>query len=173
MRDVFPDIERTSVFADDPAFQHHLVAASRRVAHELGLPAAAAEDIYQSVLLTLSQFSSEKIQNIANLKAYAFKMARNEAIHLYVKNKNLRDPIQANPNLYSDGAEAAKRIEYRILLRDLWEHLDVEDRGIFQLIIFGYGAKEIANRLGISHDSARQKIVRFRKQLRKLIFDGP
>jgi RNA polymerase sigma factor (sigma-70 family) len=171
MRDVLPDLEKTSVFADDPNFQEYLVASSRRVARELSLPEATAEDIYQSVLLALSDFSSDRIQRIANLKAYAFKMARNEAIRVYVKNKNLRDPIESNPNLYSDRAEAAKRIEYRILLRDIWEHLDDEDRGILQLIIFGYGAGEIASRLGIRHDSARQKIVRFRKQLRKLVFD--
>ena len=140
---------------------------------ELGLPEAVAEDVYQSVLTTLSRFSKERLQQIDDIKGYTYKMLRHEALKTCRKNNRLQVSIDETPASYSDGSASAEGIESRILLKDIWLRLNIEERELLRLLIFGYEAKWIATRLEISHDSARKKISRLRKKLRDLLFERP
>ena len=166
------NFDKSNESSEDPAFREHLLDSSRRIAYEMGLQKSAVEDIYQSVLANLSRLSTERMKQIDNLQAYASKMARNEAIKFHLKNRHLQVQIDSTSHSFSDQAQSAKRVEDRVLLKEIWKHLDPQERQILQLIIFGYGAKEIANRLEITHDSARQKIFRLRKSLREFVFEG-
>lgn len=122
-------------------------------------------------MLNLSRIPKERLEEIGNLGAYIYKMAQNEALRFHFKSKDLQDKIDASSSLYSDRFEGARRVENRALLNDIWTHLNADERNVLQFIIFGCGAKEIAARLGITHDAARQKISRLRKSLRHLVFD--
>lgn len=158
-------------FAEDPELHRRLVSSSQRAAHDLGLSRSAAEDVSQAVMLTLSKLSPAKRAEIENLEAYVYKMARNEAIRLATKAEHREEKLDANSAVYSDGFTGAEHVEQRVLLKEIWTHLNAEDREILQLMIFGCGAKEIAERVGTTHDNARQRISRLRKRLRQLVFD--
>lgn len=140
---------------------------------ELGLPEASAEDVYQSVITTLSEFAEERLQQINDLKAYAYRMLQREALRTCRKNSRIQVSIDEAPDRYSDGSASAERIQSGILLKDIWTLLNNEDRELLRLLIFGYEAKQIAGRLKISYDSARQKKSRLQKKLRELIFEVP
>jgi len=165
------NLDKPNLPSEDPIFRQQLLESSRRIVRDMRLPESAAEDIYQSTLTILSGLSKERIEQIGNLAAYASKMARNVAIEFQQKTKHRE--FQSNEDLegYSDQFEDARRIEFRILLRDIWAQLDTEERELLRLIIFGYKPKQISRRFEISHDSARQKISRLRKKLRELIFE--
>jgi RNA polymerase sigma factor (sigma-70 family) len=120
----------------------------------------------------LSDFSEERLQQIDDLKAYAYQMLRHEAIKTCRKISRLQFSIDDAPDSYSDGSESAEGIHSRILLKDIWMRLNDEERELLRLLIFGYEAKQIASRLGVSHDAARQRTFRVRKKLRDLIFGG-
>jgi len=159
-------------FAEDPELHRRLVSSSQRAAHDLGLSQSAAEDVSQTVMLTLSKLPKEKMAEILNLEAYVYKMARNEAISfLQTKAEHIEEQLDAGSLRDSDSFRDADRVEQRVLLKEIWTHLNADDREILQLMIFGCGAKEIAERLGTSHDTARQRISRLRKRLRQLVFD--
>lgn len=165
------NVDKSSLFSDDPTFRQQVFNSVRHVVHDMGLPESVAEDIYQAVLTTLSDFSQERMDEIENFNAYVSTMARNEAIRFRLKNKHLQVQVDADQaDDYSDQFEGAKRVESNILLREIWMHLNSEERDLLQLMIFGYTANEMANRLGITHVSARQRISRLRLKLRELIF---
>jgi RNA polymerase sigma factor (sigma-70 family) len=161
------------MYLEDPAFRHQLLDSSRHIVRELGLPQAVAEDVYQSVLTTLAAFSEEKLQRIDDLKAYAYKMLRHEAIRTLRKNNRRQIALDETPVIYSDGSANAEGIQSRILLKDIWMRLNDEERELLRMLIFGYEARVIASRLEINHAAARQKTSRLRKKLRELVFEVP
>jgi RNA polymerase sigma factor (sigma-70 family) len=122
-------------------------------------------------MLNLSRIPKERLEEIDNLDAYIYKMAQNEALRFRSKSKHLQDKIDDSPSVYSDRFQGARQVENRALLNDIWTHLNADERNVLQLIIFGCGAKEIAARMGITYDAARQRISRLRKSLRNLVFD--
>lgn len=159
-----------SEFADDPELYRRLVSSSHRAAYDLGLSQSATEDVSQTVMLTLSKIPKEKLVQIENLEAYVYRMAQNEAIRFSAKAKHYEGELDSNSAAFSDGSTGASYVEHRVLLKEIWTHLNAEEREILQLTIFGCGAKEIADRLGTTHDAARQRIFRLRKRLRQLVF---
>lgn len=165
------NLDKRDMPLEDPAFRHQLLDSSRHIVRELGLPEATGEDVHQSVLTTLSNFSKERLQKIDDLKAYAYKMLRHEALKTCRQANRLQVSIDEAPDTYSDGLAGAEGIQSRILLKNIWVRLNDEERELLRLLIFGYEARQIATRLEISHDAARQKTFRLRKKLRQLIFE--
>lgn len=167
------NLDKRDTPLEDPAFRHQLLDSSRRIVRELGLPDVASEDVQQTVLATLSNFSKERLEKIGDLTAYAYKMLRHEALKACRETSRLRVSIDEAPETYSDGLAGAEGIQSRILLKNIWMRLDDEERELLRLLIFGYEGRQIASRLGVSHDAARQKTSRLRKKLRYLIFEAP
>jgi len=161
---------KPSEFAEDPELHRRLVSSSHRAAHDLGLSHSAAEDVSQTVMLTLSKMPKEKLAQIDNLEAYVYKMARNEAIRFDTKTEHYEEELDSSSAAFSDGSTGAEHVERRVLLNEIWAHLNAEEREILQLKIFGCGAQEIGERLGITHVAARQRISRLRGRLRQLVF---
>lgn len=136
----------------------------------MGLSQSAAEDVSQTVMLILSKMPKEKLVQIDNLEAYVYTMARNEAIRFGSKPQHYQENLDSHSTAYSDGSTGAEHVEQTVLLNEIWAQLNPEDREILQLTIFGCGAKEIGERLGITPVAARQRLSRLRGRLRQLVF---
>jgi len=163
------NLDKGNDVSEDPLFRQRVFEQSRRVARERGLPLAVAEDISQSVLARLSIMPKDRIDEITNLLAYVSKMIVHEASN-YTNKRRREFPITVDADVYSDNLVGAKAVENKVLLSEIWTHLRADDQEILQLLIFGYQPKEIARRLKVNSDAARQRISRLRKSLRKLVF---
>lgn len=139
----------------------------QKIARERGLPDEAVDDLQQAVSMKLLALTEERLQGIENLKAYLATVVHNEANRL--ASRNARSEVPLDDIDHSDDFEYQRRIEAWIILREIWQKLDSEERELFRLMLFDYDEKEMAVRLKINHDAARKRVWRFRKKLEELL----
>jgi RNA polymerase sigma factor (sigma-70 family) len=150
--------------------QTHLTALVRRFLYRFNLPDAAADDLRQQVVLKLISLPPERLNEITNLEAYVYTVALNEARRLRERSEShVQADLDEAGNTFSDHSVNAQRLESGILLRELWNALDEVDRRVLEFLILGYNDKELALRMGISHDSARKRVSRLRTKLKSLM----
>jgi RNA polymerase sigma factor (sigma-70 family) len=126
--------------------------------------------IWLSRSLSCGAMSNEKWQQIEDLNAYIYTMARNLALKDQAQSRR-NQPIEtellesvADSNPGHNPEQLARDAE---LFKQLKGQLGPEDRVIFQLLYeFGFNSKEIAAKLGKSDGAVRQRISRMGRKLR-------
>lgn len=126
-----------------------------------------ADDLKQLVAIKLLSLTEERLNAIENIDAYVATVVRNEANRLF--SKTSRPEFHLEEVEHSDHLESQKRMEFSIILKEVWRLLDLEDRRLFELMLFDYDDKEIAVALNISYDAARKRVSRLRQKLEGLI----
>ncbi len=98
-------------------------------------------------------------------------LVRNTSIDHIKRCDPRTSPIEANEGILGDApaAGADSRIVNRILLRELWEKLDDNERKLATLVfIEQLEVREIAHILGIKENAVRQRRFRLIRKLQKL-----
>jgi RNA polymerase sigma factor (sigma-70 family) len=148
----------------DTLLMNYALQSARFFIHRMKLPNDLAEDIAQDAVLKYHQFGKRQ-QQIKNRRAYVHSIVKNQILdHLrheagghYVSlepSETQQTPLVAEPTV------AAQAIESRILVHEIWRHLDQSDRTLFELLMLGYRGNELAHRLMISSAAARQRTRR-------------
>jgi len=144
---------------------------ARYLLRKASLASDLAEDIVQLALLKYHQLGREKRSKIVNHKAYLAEIVRHEiANYLRDKNTNATSLVGDTPTLKSTSDE--RDIENRILLQEIWSELEDEDRRLLELMIFNYSGPELAWRLGISKEAARQRTHRLKAKLKVMLTES-
>jgi|SRR5829696_3008570 len=148
-----------------------VLRTARYLVRKASLASDLAEDIVQLALLKYHQLDREKRNKIVNRKAYLAEIVRHEiANYLRDKNINATSLVGDEPTLKSTSDE--RDIENRILLQEIWNKLEDEDRRLLELMIFNYSGIELAWRLGISKDAARQRTHRLKAKLKVMLTES-
>jgi RNA polymerase sigma factor (sigma-70 family) len=158
---------------EDSEFRKRLADAVRVAIRDLRLPDSVRDDVTQIVLMKLFALNKDSLRAIENFKAYLHKAARNEALRLQQRSKSSAPDLQIESDdeylVLSDKSEDAKRIESEVLLREVWESLNDDERDLFRLMLIGYREKDMAVRLGITYNAVRKRVTRLRKKLIELL----
>jgi RNA polymerase sigma factor (sigma-70 family) len=162
----------TERILDDASLARHVLKIARVVAWKLNISTDAAEDLQQRSLLRYYELPEAKRIQINNPKAYLNRIIKNEAINFLreqnpdsvIPSDNLEDTFDAlqTPDYY-------ERIELNILLHEVWDKLEGEDRLLFELQMLDYRGNELALRLGVSPQTARQRVSRLRGKLKEIL----
>lgn len=142
----------------------------RNAARDLVLPDSATDDVAQIVIMKLLTHDREKLRSVRDFDSYLFRIARNEALRFQQRSKT-KQLVQADDDSepISDRSAFSQQVDSYILLKEIWGTLQNEERELFRLMLIGYKAKDIALRLGLSHDVVRKRVSRLREKLRQLI----
>lgn len=155
---------------EDKDFQRRLQQIARIVLRKMNRDLQETEDLVQTALLRLYQIDAKRRSEIKDSNAYLYRLMINEVLNRMRKQRSYdvsldsletQDLVASNPNL-------AENPDYNIslLLRELWRQFEGEERRLFELITFGYNSKEIALRLEISEEAARQRVSRLKAKIR-------
>lgn len=144
---------------------------ARYLVRKASLASDLAEDIVQLALLKYHQLGSEKRSTIVNRKAYLAEIVRHEIAN-YVRDKNINAASLVGDAPTLKSASDERDIENRILLQEIWNKLEDDDRRLLELMIFNYSGHELAWRLGISKEAARQRTHRFKAKLKVMLTES-
>jgi RNA polymerase sigma factor (sigma-70 family) len=161
--------EEEKLWADNPEIRRVLSQVARSVAYKKHLPESVIPDLEQVVLVRILRLGVDQLEPIANWNAYLYRVATNEANRLISKGQTEEVQINEDPGGYSDNSDARSRMESAILLREIWERLNLEEQNILKLMITGYTEKEMAVRLEIKYDAARKRVSRLREKLQEFL----
>jgi RNA polymerase sigma factor (sigma-70 family) len=120
-----------------------------------------------SVFLTLINMSREQRDGIENPRAYIAAAIKKALSKQWQTQKETPEHLDSSdiPDL-ADPRDGADTIGRRVLLSEIWDRLDEDDRKLLYLIIFGYTSEEMAKILNIPSTAARQRVARLRARLR-------
>jgi RNA polymerase sigma factor (sigma-70 family) len=133
-----------------------------------------AEDLAQLALAKYLQLDESKRQEIKNRLAYLYRLMQHELLNEIRKERShLIDSTASlsDETLGPSSASSAESVEVAVLLREIWRKINVEDRRLLELINFGYSSTEIAQRLDISEDAARQRISRLKNKVKAILVE--
>lgn len=134
-----------------------------------------AEDAVQNTVLKIID-NMEKLRNIngSETKFYIITMTRNTALDMLRKNKAM--PESGSPEELAEISsevcverEAIARIELEAVKKALLSLAEDEYEVLFLNLISGLEPQEIAKKLGISSNAARQRIFRAKQKLKKIL----
>ena len=151
-------------------FRHRLRKIARIVLRKMNRDLQETEDLVQTALLRLYQIDAKRRSEIKDSNAYLYRLMINEVLNRTRKQRSYvvsldsletQDLLASNRNLVEN-----PDFNISLLLRELWRQFESEERRLFELIIFGYNSKEIALRLDISEEAARQRVSRLKAKIR-------
>jgi len=121
--------------------------------------AESAEDILHDIFVSLVNYSTKKNIEMATVRAFLYKSARNQTIN-YKKNKrNLHIEL---PDNSPDQSDFVEKIENDQLLEEIYtivNRMDDVTKSVFLLKKeFGYTNEEIASLTGVSERTVRRKL---------------
>jgi RNA polymerase sigma factor (sigma-70 family) len=147
-----------------------VLRTARYLVRKASLGSDLAEDLVQVALLKYHKLGTEKRRTIVNHKAYLTEIVRNEILNYLNRNAPATESFEAGAMLESTSNE--QEIENRILVREIWNKLEGEDRRLFELLTFDYSAAELAYRLSISSEAARQRTHRLKAKLKVMLTES-
>lgn len=153
--------------------EYALQIARRLLLKWPGLPSDIDYDLSQQALVRYYQLEEAQRGAIRDLKAYLYQVIRNLIVD-QVRSPHPRSLIRTDSAEYIEPSapDESHAIEFEILLRQVWSKLTGDERCLLELMILDYNGKELALRLGISQDAARQRISRLRRKLGELLVEG-
>lgn|GEM_PF-6872184 len=168
--------------AADPEFRREALHFALRAVRRYGLPESAAEDICQSAMLKLLQKSWWE-PGIEHPRSYMFVVVLNEARRLYHKEtgrlqKEGYQPVPLDDvdvaSTIPDPLEDAQHMESMLLLREVMQCLDEDERLLFELWLDGYSSRDIAKEMHlhgkkISHTTVAALLKLIRKKVKTCI----
>lgn len=167
----FPEALKAELARIDEKVTNNSLRIARYVAQRMNGSLETAEDIRQTALLKYFQLSKTKRLQIRNPNAFLYKVMRNEVLNWNRKER----PVTFShiESLTSEDLERrfadASHLDDELLLREIWSQVEGLDRRLFELLTFGYTGKEIARRLGISEDAARQRVSRLKGKIKAIL----
>jgi|SRR6266850_924234 len=167
--------------SDDPTFswfeepegqrRAHLMA--NRLARRYRLSSMTGDDLYHLAMMKLLRyFPSGPPPEIKRPLAYLFRVLSNEARGLFAQEQRHQTiPLEDVPDeKFSDHFEIAQRIESGILLREVLNTLNNEERQLFTLMLNGFTtSRKLASKLDISHVTAAYRVAKLKGKIRKAI----
>lgn len=147
---------------------------ARYLSRRMNLPLDMADDLGQTTLLRYLYIDPEERKQIRNRKAYLYQMMKNQVLTQIKKEKprvltSLDSAETEHPNLNSELVDNSSDIELGVLARQVWNQLGPDDRRLFDLLTFGYSGRELAFKLGVSADAARQRVSRLKVKLNAML----
>lgn len=140
-----------------------------RIAWHITRSREEAEDIVQDVMLKVWNREDQK-QQIENIQAYCYTMARNFALKRLELKVNKSEELKEIENVKEEKPDSVLEQGERLgLLYQLIENLPSPQRDIVQLRdVEGLSYKEIANTLQLSEEQVKINLFRTRKKIREL-----
>lgn len=129
-----------------------------------------AEDVVQETFASLFKYKSA-LKEVTSLKAYLFTILRHHAVRVIQKKLRQRDFLSSFHAFLSQLEESPEEQffskEFATLVNDEVQKLPAKMREIFILSReHQLSYKEIAERLGISHETVKKQVYNSLKQLR-------
>lgn len=132
-----------------------------------------SEDIIQNVYLKLYE-NIETIDQIKNIDAWLFIIARNELFAMY-RRKKIRRTYNSDADIHEIEFDSNNDLSNQIELDDFKNHLtkelaeiDQEQREVFLLKEYGgFSYKEISQMLNINLDLVKSRLFKVRQKLIK------
>jgi RNA polymerase sigma factor (sigma-70 family) len=186
--EVFKDLKKQNNFSyqgsadsDDEALEatpeklkeYALRTARRLLVRWPNLPFDMDEDLCQQALERYYKLDEDSRKNIINLKAYLYRVIKN-LITDYIRVQHPASLVQSDSTEYAEpkAPDESRTVEFVILLREVWSRLKDDERHLLELMIHDYSSKELALRLEISEEAARQRTSRLRSKLEGLLIQS-
>jgi RNA polymerase sigma factor, sigma-70 family len=145
--------------------KHAVFGVSLAVLKDYSLAEDCMQDVFIKVKQNISQYSGK-----SNGKAWILQIARNQAIDIIRKRKNIVTEIDIDDAYGLNFEDSNSLLLDQIILKKALEHLDLIERQIVILYaISGFSHKEIADILKIPYATARWKYQNSIKKLAKYI----
>jgi len=140
------------------------------VCRRYGRNKADSDDIFQESMMNLFH-RLQQLKEIEKIEGWAKKIAVNEAIRFYKKNRNIiyTDNIEVAHNQNISNENIFTQLETKHLLQVIQELPDKMRLVINLFAIEGYKHEEISEMLGISVGTSKSNLFDARKQIRKRI----
>lgn len=158
----------------DETLVRDVLRIARRLVVKMTGNAEKAEDLAQLALLKYLQLDENKRQQIRNPYAYLYTLMQHELLNEIGKERaHLIDSITSlTPETIGPSrAASAEGVHVAVLLREIWNQVNAEDRRLLELFSFGYDGPEIAQRLNISNAAARQRISRLKSKIKAILIE--
>lgn len=128
----------------------------------------AAYDVFQETFIRFLQ-SSDRIENLENVRAYALTICRN--LCLNEKKRLSTSLVEFDDTLYNPGvSREAERTEMHKLIAMALELLPADMREIFVLREYdGLPYNEISELLNIKLDTAKVRVFRARQKIKEIL----
>lgn len=169
-----PILEDLELTLADPEFQQRARIIVRRVVRRFEPSLLPADDVYQSVMLRLLEYSKRaNRKRIKNWNGFLYITARNVILDSLDKEGKVSiESLDELPEfVLSDQLGEAQGIETGLLLRDFMKKgLDAKELRTLESIIQGYTDAQMAAMLGLSRQTAAKRISRLKKKLREYLF---
>jgi RNA polymerase sigma-70 factor (ECF subfamily) len=138
----------------------------------MNLSLEMAEDLGQTGLLKYLQISEDQRRRIRSPRAYLYRIIRNELLN-QIRKEDPRaiislESVETN-EMGFQFAEDASSVEIGLMLKEVWTALEGDDRRLLELLTFGYNGREMALRLGVTEDTARQRVSRLKAKLKAIL----
>src|SRR5258706_9471266 len=128
---------------------------------------AAAFDLLHKAAAKVTAHIASGAPEIRNIQAYLFRTYK----HLVAQELDKRIRHE-QPLSDSDDAlivEIVADLERKIMLREIFSRINEDERTLALYLMFGYTYKEIAEELGTTDVTLRQRISRFRRKLEQIL----
>jgi RNA polymerase sigma factor (sigma-70 family) len=167
-------VESQGSTAGKVELEKDVLQIARYLLRSMNLPLDMADDLGQTVLLRYLHVNAEERKHIRNLKGYLYRMMKNQLLNQIKKEKlpivtSLDSAEMEHPNLDNELVANSSDIELGVLARQVWNQLGPDDRQLFDLLTFGFSGRELAFRLGVSDDAARQRVSRLKVKLNAML----
>lgn len=178
--DLTPSQHEIRRLATDPEFQRDALHFARRAVRKYDLPASAAEDVCQSAIMRLLDYTQRRgAREIDNPRAYSLTVVLNEARRLFIKTKPTQfvslDEVKNVASPAPDPLEDVQHIESALLLKEAAQQLDEVERRLLKLWLSGFSLRDIAiemhsQGIEISHATAAHRLKHIRQKIVASIF---
>lgn len=137
-----------------------------------------ADDLTQDVLIQMIR-KLDTFHGDAQFETWLYSITRNAALDRFRSSdrtkRRVADPrtyVQIVPQAAEDPSQRVEREELGSMLRCFFEELPDRQREIFDLVeLQGFGASDVAERLGIEPVSVRANLFKARRRLRTRILE--
>ena len=140
------------------------------VCHRYARNKADSNDIFQESMMNLF-YRLHQLRDIEKIEGWAKKIAVNESIRFYKKNRNIiyTENIEVVNHQLISNETVFTQLETKQLLQVIQELPDRMRMVINLFAIEGYKHEEIAEKLGISVGTSKSNLFDARKQIKKRI----
>lgn len=178
-----PLLERSEIWwLEDPEFQRRARSITRYLVKRYQLQSITADDLYQATMMKfVRHFQSHDSKEISNRHGFFYIVARNET-HKMLREQKHRSQILVDQQGYSevaledisqkefsDNLDSVRHIESRLLVNEIMESLNEEERRLLYFWINSYTYRQIATEIGMSHVTVANRLSKLLEKIKASI----